>query len=134
MSYLNTLLKQIYVLLNQSGYLNRFMSYLNTLLKQIYVLLEQVVSLNHSPVDKFLFRKCIFAAYSETHFKLILIMEANTMNTSQTAPKGSILFAKRLPKGRPPDKSAYWEIIFFISHPKHMLWVLKRTVSLRRFF
>ena len=35
---------------------------------------------------------------------------------------------------RPPDKSAYWKIIFFISHPKHMLWVLKRTVSMRRLF
>ena len=35
---------------------------------------------------------------------------------------------------RPPDKSGYWKFIFFISHPKHMLWVLKRTVSLRRFF
>ena len=35
---------------------------------------------------------------------------------------------------RPPDKSAYWTIIFFISHPKHMLWVLKRTISMRRFF
>ena len=35
---------------------------------------------------------------------------------------------------RPPDKSAYWKTIFFISHPKHMLWVLKRTVSMRRFF
>ena len=35
---------------------------------------------------------------------------------------------------RPPDKSAYWKIIFFISHPKHMLWVLKRTVLMRRFF
>ena len=33
----------------------------------------------------------------------------------------------------PPDKSAYWKSIFFISHPKHMLWVLKRTVSMRRF-
>ena len=32
---------------------------------------------------------------------------------------------------RPPDKSAYWKTIFFISHPKHMLWVLKRTVSMR---
>ena len=34
----------------------------------------------------------------------------------------------------PPDKSAYWKIIFFISHPKYMVWVLKRTVSVRRFF
>ena len=31
---------------------------------------------------------------------------------------------------RPPDKSVIWKIIFFISHPKHMLWVLKRTVSM----
>ena len=28
------------------------------------------------------------------------------------------------------DKSAYCKIIFFISHPKYMLWVLKRTVSM----
>ena len=26
------------------------------------------------------------------------------------------------------------KIFFFISRPQHMLWVLKRTVSLRRFF
>ena len=31
---------------------------------------------------------------------------------------------------RPPDKSVYWKIIYFISHPKHMLWVLKRIVSM----
>ena len=35
---------------------------------------------------------------------------------------------------RNPDKSAYWKIIFLISQPKHMFWVLKRTVSMRRFF
>ena len=35
---------------------------------------------------------------------------------------------------RPPDKSVYWKISFFISHPKHMLWVLKRTVSMKRLF
>ena len=34
----------------------------------------------------------------------------------------------------PTDKSAYWKIIFLISRPKHMLWVLKRTVSMRGFF
>ena len=31
---------------------------------------------------------------------------------------------------RPPDKSAYWKTSFFIFHPKHMLWVHKRTVSM----
>ena len=35
---------------------------------------------------------------------------------------------------RPPDKSVYLEIIFLISQPKHMLWVLKRNVLMRRFF
>ena len=35
---------------------------------------------------------------------------------------------------RPPDKSVYWKIIFFISRPKHMLRVLKRTISMRRCF
>ena len=32
---------------------------------------------------------------------------------------------------RPPEKSVF--SFFFISHPKHMLWVLKRTVSMRWF-
>ena len=31
-------------------------------------------------------------------------------------------------------KSAYQKIYILISQPKHMLWVLKRTVSMRRFF
>ena len=31
-------------------------------------------------------------------------------------------------------KSAYQEIKNLVSQPKHMLWVLKRTVSVRRFF
>ena len=35
---------------------------------------------------------------------------------------------------RPPDKCVYLNIIFFISQPKHILWVLKRTVSMRQFF
>ena len=61
---------------------------------------------------------------------------ANSVDPDQTAPigavcSGSTLFASIL---RPPDKSVYRKIIFFISHPKHMLWVLKRTVSMRRFF
>ena len=35
---------------------------------------------------------------------------------------------------RPLVKSAYQKSNFRISQPKHMLWVLKRTVSMRRFF
>ena len=33
---------------------------------------------------------------------------------------------------RSPDK--YWKTIFFISHPKYMLWVLKRTVLMSSSF
>ena len=53
----------------------------------------------------------------------------------------SIFFSKLLKckkyelfTGRPPDKSVYWKIIFFISHPKHMFWIPKRTVLMRQFF
>ena len=35
---------------------------------------------------------------------------------------------------RPLAKSAYQKTNFLISQPKHMLWVPKRTVSMRRFF
>ena len=35
---------------------------------------------------------------------------------------------------RPLVKSAYQKINFLISQPKHILWVLKRTLSMRRFF
>ena len=31
-------------------------------------------------------------------------------------------------------KTEYLKFIILISQPKHMLWVLKRTVSMRRFF
>ena len=37
-------------------------------------------------------------------------------------------------RARPPDKSVYLKIVFLISQPKHMLWVLKRTISMRWFF
>ena len=34
----------------------------------------------------------------------------------------------------PPDKSVLLKNIFLISQSKHMLWVPKRTLSMRRFF
>ena len=41
---------------------------------------------------------------------------------------------KLMGKTQPPDKSVQLKIIFLISQPKHMLWVLKRTVLMRWFF
>ena len=35
---------------------------------------------------------------------------------------------------RPPYKLCYEILILLISQPKHMLWILKRTVSMRWFF
>ena len=35
---------------------------------------------------------------------------------------------------RPSDKNVYLKINFLIAQSKHMLWVLQRTVSMRRFF
>ena len=37
-------------------------------------------------------------------------------------------------QNRTSVKSVYQKINFLISQPKHMLWVLKTTVSMRRFF
>ena len=45
-----------------------------------------------------------------------------------------ILATSSVSKTWSPDKSGYWKITFFISHPKQILWVLKRSVSVRRFF
>ena len=30
---------------------------------------------------------------------------------------------------RPPDKSAYWKTIFFISHPKHVVGTQKNRLN-----
>ena len=38
------------------------------------------------------------------------------------------------PLFRPPDKSANLKIILLNVQYKHMLWVLRRTVFIRRFF
>ena len=45
-----------------------------------------------------------------------------------------ILMSSYKPPHRPLAKSVYQKFNFLISKPKHMLWVLKRTVSMRRFF
>ena len=49
-----------------------------------------------------------------------------------TYEQNAYLYAKGLP--RPLVKSVYGKITFLNSQPKHMLWVLKRTVSIRRSF
>ena len=48
--------------------------------------------------------------------------------------KGKILRMSYMTACRPSVKSVYQKCIFLISQPKHMLWVLRRTVSMRRSF
>ena len=43
-------------------------------------------------------------------------------------------FNRLIDSSRPPDKLVCLKNIFPTSQPKHMLWVLKRTISMRRFF
>ena len=62
------------------------------------------------------------------------LQKVNSKGADQTAEVRRLVCAFAVHMNRPPDKSVYWKIIFFISHPKHMLWVLKRTVSMRLFF
>ena len=71
--------------------------------------------------------------------KLERIQSTAQQNMEQTQNRHSgsnntILQLDEVYKDRPPDKCVYWKFIFIISHPKHMLWVLKRTVSMRQFF
>ena len=66
-------------------------------------------------------RKLSIRCWVIIYQNLVLALDLTVQDPKHTGP-------------RPPDKSAYWKIIFFIYHPKHMLWVLKRTVSMRRFF
>ena len=62
-------------------------------------------------------------------------IQANGGHTSYTSDICLYLWVKLwLLYIRPPDKSAYPENYFLITQPRHMLWVLKRTVSMRRFF
>ena len=53
-----------------------------------------------------------------------LTSQSTDMVLSRWSVNRTTLFLGKLTLSRPPDKSAYWKIIFFISHPKHMLWVL----------
>ena len=54
--------------------------------------------------------------------QIMLFEEGSTC--SSVVEQGSHRLEKYLNIDRPPDKSGYWKIIFFITHPKRMLWVL----------
>ena len=58
---------------------------------------------------------CIFLTFSgciESSFQFDMGLDARKADFRVSE--------KDIPKPRPPDKSAYWNIIFLISQPKHM--------------
>ena len=69
--------------------------------------------------------ECNQLRLKETH---ILNTHIVIMSTAYQVLEKIAWICKKKSQTRAPDKSAYWKTIFFISHPKHMLWVLKRTV------
>ena len=81
-----------------------------------------------------------FAPHLILIFYLVSVAEPFTLShTWSETPKSGFLVPRPTSKipnkahTRPLVKSAYQKNNF-ISQPKHMLWVLKRTVSMRRFF
>ena len=63
-------------------------------------------------------------------YKLLLPLP-NNLPTTAAVDEPSEKHKIRTYVTRPPDKSALLKIIFLISQPKHVLWVLKRTVLIR---
>ena len=56
----------------------------------------------------------------------------HAISTLKVHHKKSVYKKNKIP--RPLVMSVYQKIFFLISQPKHMLWVLKRTVTIRQFF
>ena len=76
-------------------------------------------------------------AISQTDKGRNCLIVADTSNVSASASSEYFymyLSAEKCRTIRPPDQSAYLKIMCLISRQKHMLWVLKRTVSMIRFF
>ena len=79
---------------------------------------------------------------SEPRFKLfdadgipeIIFENFNFEKNQQTTIKHAELPSMQKKNCMCLDKKVYLKIIFLISQTKHMLWVLKRTVSMRRIF
>ena len=83
----------------------------------------------HKKTVKTLIRRCILQhLISVTMFDLS--NEKDVMLTWIIEYKTCELIFVSYKISRPPDKSVYQNMIFFISHPKHMMWVLNEAVLL----
>ena len=80
---------------------------------------------------------------AEMAMRWVCHFSADTIHTGSFHRKGYLMLhhlagatiqVANLVNYRPLVKSVYQKNIFLISQPNYMLWVLKRTVSMRRFF
>ena len=67
-----------------------------------------------------------------THYESVTSQLRHNLTWMHSTVKA--ITADAIINSRPLVKSAYQKKYFLISQPKHMLWVLKRTVFMRRFF
>ena len=90
-----------------------------------FALLEHI----HAPklVRKYVFHKCTDYQICEGEKYDGMLFQPQNSNTFAV-----VLIWNCLKETRSLDESASFKV--FISQPKHMLWVPKRTVSMRRFF
>ena len=65
---------------------------------------------------------------------ILLVLVSLSISVSAHDCAVLVIVMKLLVLLRTLVKGAYQKSIFLISQPKLMLWVLKRTVSMRRFF
>ena len=70
---------------------------------------------------------------NDYHEKKLTTVNPLEKNTCRSGVRSAMLSGSHSPSissmSRPLDKNSYWQVIFLISQPKHMLWVLKRTAS-----
>ena len=75
----------------------------------------------------------LLSLYSEIEFTIGTEVDSSIQINTFKFRKLEV-FVHNLYNNRPIVKSAYQKINFLISQPKHMLCVLKRTISMRRLF
>ena len=93
------------------------------------------ISVNKTPHSKLVKAKSlreVVLSQSTTKTHPPVIPETPTDSLASTPPVKRLM--STLQDSLNWTKSSNEKLFFLISQPKHMLWVLKRTVSLRRFF
>ena len=105
--------------------------------KLLLLYLAQFVLILYIPVNNFGVLSWPFIGRASTNQKIKCLAQGhNTVSpvSPEAAHPHDQVYFSTTDTSKTLDKSAYQKINFLVSHPKHMLWVLKRTVSMRQFF